>query len=63
MEDRAGGGGMIPTSSRPSRLRLFPLGDGPSSSSLKATRFNVPDLELGLEDLEIKLSVVLLWRP
>jgi hypothetical protein len=58
MEDLAGGGGMIPASSRQSRPRRFPLGDGPSSSSLKATRFNVPDLELGREDLKFKLSVV-----
>ncbi len=44
MEDLIGGGGITPASSSPSRLRRVPRGEGPSSSSLNATLFRVPDL-------------------
>ena len=55
-EDRVGGGRMIPASSKPSLDLRVPLGEGPSSSSLKATRLSVPDLDGGLEDLRVEDS-------
>ena len=47
---------MIPASSKPSLDLRVPLGDGPSSSSLKATRLSVPDLDGGLEDFRVEDS-------
>jgi hypothetical protein len=58
MEDLIGGGGMAPASSRPSRLLRVPRGEGPSSSSLKATLLRVPLRDGGRDDFRFKDSVV-----
>lgn len=63
MEERAGGGRITPTSSSPSLLRRVPRGEGPSSSSLKATRLSVPLREGGREDFRFTLDdSVAGWR-